>query len=276
MSQLRAKLQELGLAGREAEVYLALLQKNGLSAPEVSKITTITRTKAYEILQNLVKKGLCNVTSKNGMKIFSGIEPTIAIKNVLSIYENELCRKQKLGEQLFEELTELYKIKEKNSGPLDYIEVLNDVGQIRERFMSIQNNTKQQILVFTKPPYTNLTVEDTLETETNVIKNKVSAKSIYEYQGLTKDELDQLIRSINKYEEIGEEARIIKELPMKMVISDETITMFALSDRVSLMPSLTTMIVDHPDFAKAQKKVFETYWREAIPVKDFVIETVNN
>ena len=272
MNEIQSKLQELGLTGREAEVYLALLKKNGLSAPEVSKITTITRTKVYEILQNLVKKGLCNVTSKNKMNVFSSIEPTIAIRNILSIYENELNRKQKLGEQLHEELTELYEIKGKNTGPLDYIEVLNDVGQIRERFMSIQNNTKEQILVFTKPPYTNLTVEDTLETETNVIKNKVNARSIYEYQGLTKAELNQLIKAINKYEEIGEEARIIKELPMKMVISDETITMFALKDRVSLMPSLTTMIVDHPDFARAQKKVFETYWSEAIPIKDFEMD----
>lgn len=276
MLELKEKLKELGLSGREAEVYLALLKKNGMSAPEVSKITTITRTKAYEILQNLVKKGLCNVTSKNGTKVFSSIEPTIAIRNILSIYENELNRKKKLGENLNEELAELFKIKEKNTGPLDYIEVLTDVGQIRERFFSIQTNTKKEILVFTKPPYTNLTVEDTLETETNVIENKVSAKSIYEYKGLTKEELDNLVRAIKKYEEIGEEARIIEELPMKMVISDDTITMFALSDRVSLMPSLTTMIVDHPDFAKAQKKVFETYWREAIPIKEFELEIIEN
>ena len=36
-------LQEIGLSKREAEVYLALLQKNEFTAPEIAKISTITR-----------------------------------------------------------------------------------------------------------------------------------------------------------------------------------------------------------------------------------------
>lgn len=265
MNDLIDKLQLLEIPRREAEVYLALLQKKEFTAPEISKITSVSRTKSYEILQNLVKKGLSNENYRNGTKVFSAIDPKIVLKSILFDYEE----KKRVIDQLNKSLSEMYKEKENDSYPLDYIEVLTDVGQIRERFMSIQNNTKIQILVFTKPPYTNLTVDATLDTETTVIENKVKAKSIYEYQGLNKKELNDLLRSIKKYEEIGEEARIIKELPMKMVISDYTITMFALSDRISLMPSLTTMIVDHPDFARAQIKVFETYWAEAIPIKDF-------
>lgn len=265
MKDLIDKLQLLDIPRREGEVYLALLQKKEFTAPEIAKITSVSRTKAYEVLQNLVKKDLCNESFRNGIKSFSAVNPKIVLETILTDYE----KKKKVADQLNKSLCEMYKEKEGDSNPLDYIEILTDVGQIRERFFNIQNNTKKQILVFTKPPYTNLTVEDTLDTETTVIENKVTAKSIYEYQGLNKKELNDLIRSIKKYEAIGEEARIIKELPMKMVISDDTITMFALSDRVSLKPSLTTMIVDHPDFAKAQKKVFETYWAEAIPIKDF-------
>ena len=39
MEDLKYKLQQLGLSGREAEVYLALLQTTNLSAPEVAKLT---------------------------------------------------------------------------------------------------------------------------------------------------------------------------------------------------------------------------------------------
>jgi sugar-specific transcriptional regulator TrmB len=45
--ELRDKLGEFGLSKREAEVYIALLQKKEFTAPELTKITTITRTKIY-------------------------------------------------------------------------------------------------------------------------------------------------------------------------------------------------------------------------------------
>lgn len=65
------KLKQIGLPNREAEVYLALLQKNEFTAPELTKITMVTRTKIYEILQNLIRKGACNESYKNGQKFLS-------------------------------------------------------------------------------------------------------------------------------------------------------------------------------------------------------------
>jgi hypothetical protein len=72
------------------------------------------------------------------------------------------------------------------------------------------------------------------------------------------------------YASFGEECRVIKELPMKLVIIDEKITMLALNDPVSMKPSITTMIIDHPSFALAQKEVFESYWSKSVPLKSFI------
>ena len=270
MKDFQEKLQGLGLAGREAEVYLALLKKKELTAAEISKITTITRTKSYEVLQNLVKKGVCNERNKNGRKLFSSVEPTIAIQNMLSVYEEELNRKKLLAEQFREDLVALHKIKENNSYTLDYIEVLTDVKQIRERWLDFQKNTKKEMLVFVKPPYTSPAIETNIQAESELLKkNKIIIKGIYEYENLTSEEINSLIRIIESYQKIGEDARIIKELPMKLAIYDETITMLALNDKISLKPSITTIIVDHQSFAKAQKEVFETYWAKSIPIEDF-------
>lgn len=270
MKDLQIKLQELGLSGREAEIYLALLMKKELTAPEVAKITSVTRTKSYELLQNLVKKRVCNERYKNGTKVFSSIEPTIAIQNILSVYEDELNRKKNLAEQFREDLVELHKNKEENNSPLDYIEVLTDVGQIRERWQNILRNTKRELLVFTKPPYTSPSVSDSMEMVDKILKRKVTIKSIYEYNSLkNSEEINELINTIEAYQKVGEESRIIKNLPMKLVISDETVTMFALNDRVSLLPSITTMIVDHPSFANALKMVFQGYWVSGILIEDF-------
>lgn len=274
--ELITKLQQVGLSRREAEVYIALLQKKEFTAPEIAKITTITRTKIYEILQNLVHKGACNESYRDGQKVYRGIEPQIALQNIISNYEMEIeKKKQSAIEQkkqaailIEKELVVLHENNLHNFDPLDYIEVLTDVGQIRERWLNFNNNTKKEMLAFTKPPYTG-EIGDNIKEVADFTKNRVIIKSIYEYNSLTSKEMKNLIKLIKAYQEIGEQAKIIKELPMKLVIYDEAITMFALKDRVSLKPSITTMIVDHPSFASALKNVFESYWVNAISIEDF-------
>lgn len=269
MKELHEKLQELGLAGREAEVYLALLGKSELTAPEISRITTITRTKAYEILQNLVKKGLCNETYKNASKVFTSVEPKIALNNLLSVYEKDLSRKKELAEKSLEKLIALYNDKDENTDSLDYIEVLTNVGQIRERWLEIEHNTKKEIIVFTKPPYT-AKFGTNIEAQAKMKNNNVNMRGLYEYSTLkSADEINNLIRGIEAFQSVGEESKIIFELPIKLAVIDEKITMLVLNDPVSMQPSITTIVVTHSDFAKAQKAVFETYWEKAITLEEF-------
>jgi len=89
---LISKLQPLGISGREAEVYIAMLKNSALTASEISKITSVSINKIYEVLQNLVKKKMCTENYLNGVKLFRCIEPKIAFKNIFSIYEDELER----------------------------------------------------------------------------------------------------------------------------------------------------------------------------------------
>lgn len=269
MVEIINKLQSLGVSGREAEVYIALLQKNELIAPEIAKITTVSRTKIYEILQNLVKKGLCNEKYKDGIKVFSCIEPSIALQNILHADEEELTRKRKIADDFQGELMKLFEQKVNLTDPLDYIEVISDIGQLRERWVRIQENTKNELVGFTKPPYV-ISFEDNLEYQEAPAANKVILRGIYEFsQAGTREEKELLIKGIESYENLGEEVRVIKELPMKLVISDEMVTMFVLENRVSLKMGLTAMIVTHPDFAKMMKFVFETYWNLSMTLKDY-------
>ena len=264
---LAAKLEQFGLSGKEAEVYIALLQKKEFTAPEVTKITTITRTKIYEYLQKLVQKGLCNVNLRNGQKYFSAVNPKIVFKGIIRNYEQELEEKKKEAASLEVELASIHTGNLDNHDPVSYIEVLTDISQIRAKWLDIQGNAKQEILAFTKPPYTRK-VEDNLQEEAELLNKQLEIKSIYEYGGLSGEELEDLIAGIEAFSAAGEQARVIKELPMKLLICDEMITMLALNDRVSLKPSITTIIVDHPSYAKAQKEVFNAYWEKARTVEE--------
>lgn len=269
MNGLIEKLQRLGLSKRESEVYLALLTKKEFTAPEIGKITSVSRNKSYEVLQSLVKKNLCTEKYKNGTKVFSGIKPDIALQNIITVYENELNEKKQLTSEFSKELMKIHSASEQGSGSLDYIEVFTDIGQVKERWESIERNTKEELLVFTKPPYS-VSLEDTLEVAKEVKKHKIAVKSIYEFNTLkTLDEVNNLIKMIDIYKKMGEEAKIIEELPMKLAISDVNTTVFVLDDKITMQPSMTTMIVEHSAFAIALKKVFDSYWKEAVPIDVF-------
>ena len=267
--ELINQLQEIGLSKREAEVYLALLQKKEFTAPDIAKITTITRTKVYEILQNLINKGLCSENHKDAVKVYRGVNPKIAIKNILEIHKNELEKKKKIARNFEDILTSIYKENLTNYDPLDYIEVVKDRGQIKERWLKLQASTKKELLIFTKAPYTGL-LEDNIEDQNEITLKKVKVKSIYESKDVkNKSQKKEFIKIIESYIATGEEARIIKNLPMKLVISDESLTMFALNDPISLKASITTLIVNHPSFAIALKNVFNSYWEKGITLKEF-------
>jgi len=265
MEHIASKLQDLGITKREAEVYIALLHKKEFTAPEIAKITSVSRSKSYEILQNLVKKKLCVENYRNGIKVFSCIDP----KRVFEKINNELEYKKNIAAEIFDELHSIYQKNEQVNAGVEYIEVLTDKLTIRERWLSILNNTKNELLVFAKPPYT-APLEENMSDELNVLKRKVKIKSLYEYGYIrTKEEMDHFIKVVDSFRKAGEEVKMLRELPMKLAIRDEYLTMLALNDPVSMQPTITTMIIEHPSFSTSLKKVFSIYWKEALSFTDF-------
>lgn len=113
-------------------------------------------------------------------------------------------------------------------------------------------------------------MEDNIDEESETLSKNVKIKGLYEYGNLkTKEEINSLIRFMKIYQNIGEEVRIYKELPMKLAIIDGTITMISLADRISMKPELTSMIVNHPSLADAMKTVFYVYWNMGMTVDEY-------
>ena len=271
-------LVKLGLSRRESRIYLALLNKNSFTATEIAKVSDIPRQKIYELLDNLIKKGVC-VEKIGKVKRYKAVEPESVFGSLIdqfksnfevkfNEFELKLKEREKISRELSDDLSALYEKNRERIDPLEYIEILKDKKQIHKKWISLFRKAKQEILGFTKAPYTAPFTED-MNDEIDALKSKVSIRSIYEYKDVIKEEL---VKVISFWISAGEEARVIKELPMKMLIFDEKITMFALNDPISLKPSITTMIINHPSFAKALKYVFESVWEKAIPFEEFKIK----
>ena len=274
---LISKLQDIGLTGREAEIYINMLQKKEFKAPEIAKITTISRTKIYEVLQNLVNKGVCNERYEDGKKIYSVIEPEIAINHIISVYQQELIRREKVASILERQLSLIHNNNSYKDEPLDYIEIVKNKEQVAKKWLGINKNAKKEILIFTKPPFASSPKEAIAEEKRlrNTYKDRrqVNQRDICEYKGITSEsEKIKFIKIVSALIANEEEVRIVKELPMKLAIFDEKITMLSLNDTISLQPSVTTMIINHPNFAMALKKVFESTWKEAMTLEEYKLK----
>ena len=293
----------IGLNSYMAKSYLSLLGKDTLTVTEVSRIAEIPRANAYEALDKLMLRGMC-IAKPGGQKKYSASDPVflekvfladaektaaeelkklaVMKKNILDKSrkslkieldkldkkENEIINNSEILKDnitaTIKELKPQFEKSRLNKSPLEYIEIIKDARQGYDRYMQLLNNAKEEILIFSKPPYSvsNEKLEEQVDQQVKTMKRKVIAKSIYE---IPEDDESKkwLLTMIDRAVKSGEEAKVIQELPIKMVIFDSKIVMSMMENHVLSQDSLTAQIVEHSAMAKSLKLLFETLWQQA-------------
>ena len=72
------------------------------------------------------------------------------------------------------------------------------------------------------------------------------------------------MRGVQRFVEAGEQARFVPDLPLKLVIIDETIVMFGMEDPVAGSSELTIVVVEHQSLAKVLKTAFDAIWETGL------------
>lgn len=101
-------VEEAGLSGREAKVYLKLLNLGETTSGELIKETKMYKADVYEVVKKLVEKGLISYIKRNAKLFYKPADP----KKLLNIIEDkkaELERKKADISSILKELEEKYK-----------------------------------------------------------------------------------------------------------------------------------------------------------------------
>ena len=85
----------------------------------------------------------------------------------------------------------------------------------------------------------------------------IEARSVYE-RSLYDDAAQ--VEAVRHFVAAGERARVVDELPLKLVLIDERLALFTMEDPVAGAPALTIMIVEHQALAQLLKLAFERVW----------------
>jgi sugar-specific transcriptional regulator TrmB len=246
-------LTRLGLTTYEAKAYLALIRRDSYTAAQVARQAGLPRQRIYDVLGSLVEKGLASARPGDVVK-YAATPPEIAIAHLLETHRNDLKTLERDALDMVALMTPAFEAGRSHTDPLEYIEVLRDDRAINERFAQLQAAVKREILVFTKPPYAMPPQENVEGLE---VSREHTARAMYEFSAFDDP---AFIRGVQSFIDAGEEARFVPELPLKLVIIDETIVMFGMQDPVEGSSDLTIVVVEHPSLAQTLKLSFEATW----------------
>jgi sugar-specific transcriptional regulator TrmB len=251
----------------EAKIWLALLSRGVATAGDLSDIANVPRSRAYDVLESLEKKGF--VINKLGKPIkYIAIPPTEVVervkKNIEKDSKESLDRLEKLKES--EVISEL---KGLHTEGIDMVDPAEFSGSFRGRHnlynhmdLTIRNAEKTVSI---------LTSSDGLIRKVDYLKpafvklNKLGVK-IRIAAPITKN----CVKAVEDLKECCE-IRNLKEFKARFVIVDSSELIFMLLDDEKVHPSYDIGIwVNTPYFAQALEQLFELAWRELEPAEKVV------
>jgi sugar-specific transcriptional regulator TrmB len=254
-----AALIELGLTGYEANAYVALTRRASATGAEVARLAELPRQRIYDVLDGLVGRGFATV-SPGRPALYTAIAPRDAIAALLLSQRETLERLERDAIKVVARLTPTFDAGRGANDPLSFIEVLRDPAAIGKRFAQLEAGAEREILVFTKPPYAVEPGENLAGLQ--LLARGVEARSVYERSVHDDPAVTDAVRA---FVAAGEQARVVDQLPLKLVLIDERVALFTMEDPVAGSTDLTIMIVEHPGFVRLLKHAFEHTWTHADP-----------
>lgn len=237
---MEQELKEFGLTDNEVKVYIACLKLGTGLVQDIAKKANTYRTYTYEILKNLIEKGLVNYVVKNGKQYFEVSEPE-KLLNILKEKEQKINR-------IIPDLKEIYKSSvekpkvELYEGKEGMKTILDDIIRTGKEILVYGSTEKQMhMLEFYFPNYIKRRIEAKIHTR--VITEK-TAKTL----DLLKREKKEL-----------RESRFIKEteFPTVTYVYGKKVAI------ISLEKDIVGLIIENHAIVETQKQIFEILWKMA-------------
>jgi sugar-specific transcriptional regulator TrmB len=247
----------LGLTSYEAQAYVALTRRAHATGAEAARLAGVPRQRIYDVLEGLVARGLASVEPGRPAR-YAAVPPDEAIGSLLAEHRSRLDRLERETADTIARLGAAFAAGRDESDPLGYIEVLREPAVTARRFAELEAAAEREILAFTKPPYAVEPAENVAGLDS--LGRKIAARSVYE-RSVYDDEAR--VEAVRRFVAAGEEARVVDELPLKLVLIDERLALFTMDDPVAGGGPLTIMVVEHHGLARLLKLAFESVWQGA-------------
>jgi len=266
-SEYLAKLEELGLSPYEAKAYLGLVRGGEITAIQVSEISGVPKTRVYDVLMTLERKGFCQSHPGKVTK-YLAVAPEIALKGYLETMKQQLtetiARKESTANFLIEKLKQIGGQYAKEAQTGEYVWVIKDPNVIAASYADTARAAEVEILTLEKAPYAPSEVQYFATFE--ALEKGVKVRSIYQSDPESlNSKIIQLVKILHRK---GGDIRFIDNVPSKFAIFDDKEVWLALEDPLSLRRDFVALVIKHLGAVRPFKALFERLYAEARPYEE--------
>ncbi len=255
LSRLR-KIFDLNLY--EAKVWTALLSRGVSTAGELSNISDVPRSRTYDILETLEKKGF--IVMKLGKPIkFVALKPEEVVERVkknLIVQANEKSKRlDKLkSEDILEELSSLFTEGVKFVEPSDLSGSLRGRQNVYNHLDMMIREAEKTITIVTTAPGLNRKLEALMPSLEKAKKRGV----VIRIAAKIDDSNKEIAKELSKVAEV----RNTGEIRARFSIVDSNQLLFLVLDDETVHPNYDVAIWLSTDFfASAMEQLFEAAWK---------------
>ena len=259
------KIKDFGLNSYEAKIWTALLSRGVSTAGELSDIANVPRSRSYDILESLEKKGF--IVMKIGKPIkYIAVSPDEVVervkKNIKRDADDQVAQLEKIhGSDVLAELNMLHTKGVDLVDPSDITGAVKGRENIHDQLYMMLKGAEESVLLAT--------------TENGIIRKAEVLERAFKKakeRGVTiqiavphTPKSKEAIRRLSEYATIRE----LKGLKARFCIVDNKEILFMLMDDDEVHPSYDVAVwINTPFFAATLMNLFSLAWKEMKPIKN--------
>jgi len=244
----------------EAKIWTALLSKGIATAGELSEISNVPRSRSYDVLESLEKRGF--VILKLGKPIkYIAVQPTETLKRVKKSFQERANYQVEVlseigGSPLFEELDLLFKNGINHIDPTLISGAVRGRTNLYDHMAGMLEKAKKSVVIMTSSPGL-IRKTDSL----SPILKKLSQKNVsIKIAAPLSKETEQQVTELKKFCEV----KNIDKVKGRFVLVDGKEILFMLNDDKEIHESYDIGIwATSPIFVNAIENLFNTTWQTA-------------
>jgi len=252
-------LRRLNLNQYESKVYLALLAKGTSSAGEISELADVPRSRVYDVLVSLEKKGLATIQQSKPVK-YVPIDPNEIVNRIKLQYEKDFQDKvenlKTMEERISKSLIPLYQSSSKNNEARTASAILRGTQNVQGKINQMINSASSTINKIT-PEQGLINFSNTHSESLKSANSKGIKTRVLTHVG---DKNKSQVSDLGKHMEI----RHLSETQSRFMITDDNESLIYLSSPDS--QEEVGLWVKSPYLSNSLKQIFDHLWEKGTTV----------
>jgi sugar-specific transcriptional regulator TrmB len=267
-------LERYGLTNYEFATFKTLLHRGACDAKELSDGSKVPTGRIYDVTASLESKGLIDIQKYSRPKLYSPVDPSIAMKNLLKRKKEELETLTENALLVEDELKTYHR-----STPSESLFWKIGIGEEAiDRFNARLKEAQNEILFYgefyeTKPHMHAKEIQQELETFVELQERGVTLKIL---MGLKDSEsmqqmMELTLPFIDKLDVDKMEAKLTKTITNPFVVMDKEKVLIKIKNPANLVEYFASIYVWQHKFATELSLKFQEMWSRAA---DFSLENL--